>query len=83
MVQDEKNAEQISDSRYVVCKQCGEYHYMSECDEFLDVDVSSRWNVACIHRRLDDHIACERCSKTRICVIDGCKQNHHKLLHGR
>ena len=67
------------------CVCCGGNHGVWSCWKFEDADVKERWNVAkekrlCFRCLGTDHQG-RSCSKARACDINGCKKNHHRLLH--
>ena len=68
------------------CVYCGGNHGVWSCRRFQNMGVNKRWNVArdkrlCFHCLASDHEG-RACTKARPCNINGCKRNHHHLLHG-
>ena len=56
------------------------------CKQFHDKGVDDRWQFAkerklCFRCLATDHRG-KDCRKARICGIEGCPRNHHRLLHG-
>ena len=56
------------------------------CKQFYDKGVDDRWQFAkerklCFRCLATDHRG-KDCRKARICGIEGCPRNHHRLLHG-
>ena len=56
------------------------------CKQFLEKRVDDRWQFAkerklCFRCLATDHRG-KDCRKARICGIEGCPRNHHRLLHG-
>ena len=59
---------------------------MWSCRRFQNLGVNERWNIAkdkrlCFRCLASDHEG-RACAKARPCNINGCKRNHHYLLHG-
>ena len=68
------------------CVYCGGNHGVWSCRRFQNMGVNERWNVArdkrlCFCCLASDHEG-SACTKARPCNINGCKRNHHHLLHG-
>ena len=68
------------------CVYCRGNHGVWSCRRFQNMGVNERWNVArdkrlCFRCLASDHEG-RACTKARPCNIDGCKRNHHHLLHG-
>ena len=68
------------------CVYCGENHGVWSCRRFQNLGVNERWNIAkvkrlCFRCLASDHEG-RACAKARPCNINGCKRNHHHLLHG-
>ena len=68
------------------CVYCGGNHGVWSCRRFQNMGVNERWNVArdkrlCFRCLASDHEG-RACTKARPCNINGCKRNHHHLLHG-
>ena len=71
--------------KYQKCKLCGHIHPIWLCDVFRGRSVERRWETAkrlglCYRCLGNDHLG-NSCPKYRECKIDGCKDNHHRLLH--
>lgn len=61
-------------------------HGVGSCRRFKNLGVKERWNVAkekqlCFRCLASDHEG-KACVWARACEINGCKRNHHHLLHG-
>ena len=59
---------------------------MWRCKDFQDQGVSERWEIAkdkrfCFRCLGSDHEG-RACTRVRPSSINGCKRNHHHLLHG-
>ena len=67
------------------CLECKENHSLHECDVFKAISVSDRWVKAkawyLCYRCLSSGHRGNECRRGRICGIDDCKNNHHRLLH--
>ena len=69
------------------CSLCqGLDHGVWFCKEFHDKGVDDRWQIAkekklCFRCLASDHRG-KDCTKARVCGLDGCSRNHHRLLHG-
>ena len=68
-----------------VCKVCKAHHRLWECDEFKKKDAVKRWEVVkknrlCFRCLNANHFA-KDCRSSRICGVDGCTDNHNRLLH--
>ena len=54
--------------------------------QFYDKGVDDRWQIAKERKLCFRYLASDQrgkeCAKARICGIDGCSRNHHRLLHG-
>ena len=60
-------------------------HGVWACRKFQGLVIEARWNVAkekhlCFRCLGSDHQG-KLCSRSKTCGIDGCKRNHHTLLH--
>ena len=71
--------------KYQKCKLCGHSHPIWLCDAFKGRSVERRLKTAkrlglCYRCLGNDHLG-NSCPKYRECKIDGCKDNHHRLLH--
>ena len=68
------------------CPVCSQQHGLWACDNFKKSPIGKRWDIA------KENKACFRClsilhqgkncPRSKTCGIQGCKQNHHLLLHG-
>lgn len=66
------------------CFMCKRDHKLTECTQFLELDVNARWELA------KKHGICFRCLRSKHrrfmcrappCGFKGCTVRHHKLLH--
>ena len=67
------------------CSFCEGNHGVWYCKRFKDLSVNMRWehakeNRLCF-RCLGGNHSGKNCKRSRLCEIDGCKKNHHSLLH--
>ena len=67
------------------CSFCAGNHGVWACRKFQELAIEARWNVAkekhlCFRCLGSDHQG-KLCSRSKTCGIDGCKRNHHTLLH--
>ena len=67
------------------CSFCAGNHGVWTCRKFQGLNAEARWNVAkekhlCFRCLGSDHQG-KLCSRSKTCGIDGCKRNHHTLLH--
>ena len=67
------------------CKLCSNEHGLWQCSKFKALPVEKRWDKA---RELRVCFCClssshrsTTCRRSRCCSIDGCRSNHHRLLH--
>ena len=72
-------------SRSKSCGVCGDLHGPWACQVFKQMDATQRWAKA---KKLGLCCRClghghqgRSCQRTRTCGIDGCEDNHHRLLH--
>ena len=72
-------------SQKVNCQDCGKQHGIWNCRVFARRSVRDRWNLA---RRLQLCFRClgenhqgDSCPRSRTCGLDGCEDQHHRLLH--
>ena len=70
------------------CESCGKFgHGVWECPKFIkELTVNQRWSLAkekqlCFRCLGGSHFG-KYCKREKECGVDGCKQIHHKLLHG-
>jgi hypothetical protein len=69
-----------------LCKVCGEKHPIWTCHVYKSRTVDKRWELAkryglCYRCLGDDHLG-NQCPRNRECGLNGCKDTHHRLLHG-
>ena len=67
------------------CASCAGNHGVWSCKKFQGLNTEARWNVAkekhlCFRCLGNDHQG-RLCPRSKVCNIDGCKRNHHNLLH--
>jgi hypothetical protein len=67
------------------CASCAGNHGVWPCKKFQGLSTEARWNVAkekhlCFRYLGNDHQG-RLCPRSKVCNIDGCKRNHHNLLH--
>ena len=67
------------------CSFCAGNHGVWACRKFQGLNTEARWNIAkdkhlCFRCLGSDHQG-RLCSRSKTCGIDGCKRNHHTLLH--
>ncbi len=67
----------------VCCSKVG--HRVWTCDKFKNGSVKQRWALAkekrlCFRCLSDRHLG-KDCPRTQVCGLNGCKSNHHRLLH--
>ncbi|KRZ70324.1 hypothetical protein T10_9555 [Trichinella papuae] len=67
------------------CPFCSGEHKAEECEKFLQADLSRRRDMVrakevCFRCLRTGHQA-KGCREGRHCGVDGCRQQHHKLLH--
>ena len=71
--------------KYKKCKQCGHSHPIWLCDVFRGRSLEKKWEKAkrlgLCYRCLGNNHLGNSCPEYRECKIDGCKDNHHRLLH--
>jgi len=68
------------------CECCGGSHRLWKCQNFAQMDVADRWQLAkdkklCFRCLGSTHNG-STCSRSRPCGLDGCNRVHHRLLHG-
>ena len=68
-----------------ICKLCGKQHGIWMCNEFKEMDLKHKWEVAkklkLCFRCLDEGHLGQSCFRSRTCGLDGCQEFHHRLLH--
>ena len=67
------------------CQLCSQEHGLWKCDRFKSLPVDERWNKArelkvCFRCLSGSHHS-TTCRSTRLCLTNGCRSNHHRLLH--
>ena len=67
------------------CLVCSEFHTIWNCENFANMDVNERWDIAkgkklCFGCLSSSHLG-KDCLRTQQCGVDGCKRTHHQLLH--
>jgi len=67
------------------CKLCSGEHGLWQCNTFKELPVEKRWEKAkelraCFRCLSTSHMSAA-CKRARSCKIDGCRSNHHQLLH--
>ncbi|XP_028418888.1 uncharacterized protein LOC114544441 [Dendronephthya gigantea] len=81
-----RNFATVTDGRQRNCACCNKIgHGVWSCAKAKDGSVAQRWALAkekqLCYRCLSDHHLGRNCPRTRVCVLEGCKNNHHQLLH--
>ena len=74
-----------TDRKQRQCPVCSKHHGTWNCDIYQNLDVPYSWQLA---KQLK---LCFRCLNTahqgnwghrsRVCIVNGCRENHHRLLH--
>lgn len=73
-------------SQAALCVCCGSAHHgVWTCTAFLQKSYEDRWQLAkdkrlCFRCLAGDHKG-KYCMKSQTCQIDGCRGNHHRILH--
>ena len=67
------------------CFYCNKSHWIAQCDSFRGLNVEERWrwtmdNKCCV-RCLSTRHNTSDCHRMRSCGIEGCREEHHRLLH--
>ena len=67
------------------CPVCSNRHGILNCEEFNEMDVNRRWDLAkqlklCFRCLSGGHQG-NFCRRSRVCAVNGCRGSHHKLLH--
>ena len=67
------------------CPVCSNRHGIWNCEEFNEMDVNRRWELAkelklCFRCLSGGHQG-NFCRRSRVFAVNGCRGNHHKLLH--
>lgn len=67
------------------CAHCSGDHGIWNCPSFAALSTVGKWykvkQLKVCYRCLGSSHMGNNCYRTRECGIDGCKKNHHKLLH--
>ena len=67
------------------CRLCSQDHGLWKCDQFKGLSVEERWNKArelkVCFRCLSSYHMSNSCKSRRLCQTNGCRSNHHQLLH--
>lgn len=76
---------QRTDRKSQKCYKCSGNHPIWRCDSFQKLCVDDRWQmvkqVGLCFRCLGDNHHGKSCQRSRQCNTNGCKGNHHHLLH--
>ncbi|CAB3981674.1 Hypothetical predicted protein [Paramuricea clavata] len=72
---------------YDPCSACAGSHPIWKCDSFRNQAIDEKWKIArrvglCYRCLGKDHLG-SSCTRSRQCNINGCKETHHRLLHGQ
>ena len=75
----------MSNRQTELCVYCHEEHGLLDCQDFTEASVGSRWDIArsmklCFRCLGEDH-QIQGCSENRVCGVNGCQRQHHRLLH--
>ena len=67
------------------CPVCRDNHGIYNCEMFNKMDVPLRWDVTkqlklCFRCLSGGHQGFQ-CRQSRTCAVNGCRGNHHRLLH--
>ena len=67
------------------CPVCRDNHGIYNCEMFHKMDVPRRWEVTkqlkLCFRCLSGRHQGFQCRQSRTCAVNGCRGNHHRLLH--
>jgi hypothetical protein len=67
------------------CQVCSQSHGIWTCDQFRQMAIPKRWEVAKEYRLcfrcLGRGHGGKLCVRSRRCGLDGCQSSHHRLLH--
>ena len=67
------------------CQTCSKQHRVWKCHEFMQKDLSERWDITkrfqLCYRCLAEGHQGKSCRTTRRCGKNGCHKVHHRLLH--
>lgn len=69
----------------IICPVCTMPHQVWACEDFKKLPVRSRWDIAkknrlCFQCLGGKHLK-RNCERRRLCSVDGCSRDHHRLLH--
>ena len=72
---------------YDPCSGCAGSHPIWKCNYFRRQLIDEKWKIAkraglCYRCLGKDHLG-KSCARSRQCNINGCKETHHRLLHGQ
>ena len=75
----------ISDRKQQQCPGCSKQHGIWNCDLYQKMTVPSCWETAkqlkLCHQCLNSGHQGSSCRQRRVCAVNGCRKNHHRLLH--
>ncbi|XP_067040969.1 uncharacterized protein [Acropora muricata] len=75
----------IADRKQRQCPVCSKQHGVWYCDVYRKMTVPSRWETAkqlkLCYRCLNPGHHGILCRRSRVCAVNGCRENHHRLLH--
>ena len=76
----------ISDRKQRQCPVCSKQHGVWNCDVYRKMTVPSRWETAkqlkLCYRCLNPGHQGSLCRRSRVCAVNGCRENHAtRLLH--
>ncbi|XP_068749411.1 uncharacterized protein [Montipora capricornis] len=67
------------------CPVCSKQHGVWNCELYQKMTVPSRWETAkqlkLCYRCLNSGHLGSFCRRSRVCAVNGCRENHHRLLH--
>ena len=68
------------------CICCGEPHAVTTCAIFMQKTVDERAllvaKAKCCFFCLKKNHAVKNCRFAKVCIVDGCRMRHHRMLHG-
>ena len=75
----------ITDRKQRQCPVCSKHHGIWNCEVYQKMTVPSRWETAkqfkLCYRCLNSGHQGSLCRRSRVCAVNGCRGNHHRLLH--
>ena len=75
----------ISDRKQRQCPVCSQQHGIWNCGVYPKMTVPSRWETAkqlkLCYRCLNPGHQGSLCRRSTVCAVNGCRENHHTLLH--